>query len=570
MSKFILFIVLFPYCLMAQVSLDEPLLRHIEETISPYTSDVTPGLSTAVVHHGSVVFMNPSGIANMESGKLADNHSIYNVDAMGRQFTTLAFLQMIEHSDVSMEDELQSLLPQFKKIKKPITLSHILNHTTGLDDYKIIWQVMGHNNYDRLDNEMALNVLATQERLSFDPGSDFSIFDSDTESLLMALIIEEVSDTTFEAFVDEYVFTPLGLDDAQFLRNHTEVSDQFSIGYTVEDGLYHKIAYANTVVGPGNLYISIHDLAKWYQYFSPNCTEKGHELVKQLDQVCRNSAGESYQSPWGEMTIGRSYFHYESGAPMYWQYGLRAGYGANVFRFPSKDVVAIGIGNNNQYNGYPTMTMVHPLVEDAFTRDRYISEKDMNLIEMKHMDKKKWEGSYHNFEYGISRVMRFENDTLRYIRGEQKTSLLPVGQKDFQALVDSDDILIFRFGTEAGRKFYEVTSGDSEPIRYEAIDGVFKCSKEDLQEYVGVYINESIGQIYEVSVQDGVLFISHYRQGKLPVRPIEKDVFSSSVYSLSGIEFRRIDGRVNSIQFKTAGLQSMIFRKVRAVDYKSL
>ena len=549
--------------------LTDSVMQHIEETLRPVTSPEAPGCSAAIVKDGKILYQSANGLADVSSGRVVGIHDLYQVDAIAKQFTSLAFLQLLQVYKIKATEDISTFLPQLKDYNYPIQIRHVLHHTTGLDDYKLVAQVRGdgyNNRYLHLNNEDALGLISLQERLSHKPGSEFSIFDADTESVLMAAIIEEVSDTSFSAFVKEHVFEVLGLEDARFIDDPSYLYDAKANSYRVDDEVYHSITDVNEIVGPGNLFISIADMAKWYQYFSPKCTKPGHELVKQLDDVCLNDLGETYQSSWGEMTIGRSYFHYESGAPLYWQFGVRSGYGANVFRYFSKDVTSIVLGNNNQYNGYYAMTLVEPLVRDAYTRNRSVTLDDIISVDMPTSQKVRWEGVYHDFSSGFSREITFEKDTLRYVRGSRSINLIPIGEGEFQAEMQSDDILIFRFNEEQGRKFYEVVTGDSDPVVYNMIDENFLPNEEDIASCAGVYIHEGLGELIKIYQDEEGLQIRHSAIGSHALRSIKKDVYASDVYVMSGVEFQRRDGVVVALRFRAPGMQSMYFKKVAPVS----
>lgn len=537
------------------------IISHADKTIEAFSDKTKPGVSGAIIQDGKVIYVKAQGLANPYSNEVINEQSLYPVEDISKQFTSLAFLKLIEDGMLKLEDPVFKYLPELSKLGEEITIDHVLNHTTGLDDYFYMNLFIGNDPSDIRSNSDALSIIALQNEFSGVPGNYFSNPESDTESLLMAEIIAKVSGMPFPEYVEKNIFKPLGLENAVFIDDVASSIENGIVSFELVENELRNLPIGHSIVGPSGLYISIEDLAKWYSFFSPKNDNVAYKLVKKLDTPVRSNNGGVHFSGWGEMTYGRSHLHAERGIPKYWQFGLVGSFGANLFRYPEQDVTSIALGNNNQYNGAPAMDMLTPLMEDQYIYPSSIDEKLINTVALSVDQLEKWGGLYVDHTNGQTREMKVKNDSLFYIRGENETKLLPLSENRFQALVGSDDVIIFTFGLNTKGRHYDVTSGGSNPSRYEEFDSI-EYTVSELSEYQGLYINEDYGQVYRLEVNEMALKAYHVKNGEIVFSPIIKDEFSTDFPFFGAIKFNKENGEVVSFTCNSLGVKNITFKKV--------
>ncbi len=546
----------------------QDLKLHADEIMTPFSNPDYPGITGAIIHKGEVKYLEAHGAADLDAKVALTTDSRFNIGAMSKQFTSLAFIALIEQGAVSLDDNIGDYLEWLPKYDQAIKVKHVLNHTTGLDDYNMRYAAQGGSLYEELNQSDAIALIATQESLSHKPGSTFSIYFSDTEALLMAELIEEVSDTTFEAFAEMYVFERLGLGQTEFVKEPLSRIDQLAKTYNSQADFAIARVNNRSIVGPSNLYTSAKDLTKWYTYFSTSIQSADHKWVQQLDIPVENETGKSYRSSWGEMTQGRSFQHHERGIPKYWQFGLIAGYGANVFRFPDEDLTSFAVGNNDQYNGYSAMMMITPIMEDKYKGPAVVDFNKIETVTVPSSQLKSYEGLYYNSQFGASREMALRDDTLRYVRAGREMALIPLSENVFQGKVSSDDVMIFTFEGKGDGRSYNISSGGSDPDEYDIYQSVV-YKGDELNRYEGTYINEPLGQIYELTVIDGELQVHHQKLVDFSLIPITKDVFIAGQTNLGSWTFEERGGEIVSLKMRSMGLVDLTFDKVKKVESAS-
>jgi len=568
MNKYISLLILLTCLISHEVygQLSPEQKAHISEVLQPVSDPHKPGVSVALLKDGEIIYTKANGMANMETKTHTNERTLYQVDALAKQFTTLAFIKLINQNLISLDDDIREYIPQLPIYEEAILVKHVLNHTTGLSNYEVIQELTGVPSSRGFNNEDALALISSQKELSYKPGSHFSIFDSKTESLLMAEIIAKVSGSSFSEFVQDNVLSELELNETVILENSNKLISNMAFSYQDVDGELQRIHNNDNAVGASNLFISISDLAKWYSYFSPRQENHKYELIKQLDTPVTNDLGENFVSGWGEMTLGRSFLHLERDVPMYWQYGLKGGYGANIFRFPELDLTSIAIGNNNSYNGMYAMPIADSFTDDYFKRPATVEANSINTIELDPDNIEEWQGEYFNPLTGQLRQFEMQNDTLRYMRWNNAITLLPIENNSFQAVMQSDDILKFHFGSQGSQKYYDVTSFPGSDQRYYAIDSDYSLSTEELEEFTGIYLNTELGQMYNFAIQGDTLLASHNKNEDILFRSITNDLFTSDNYALSSIRFYRKQGVITHFTISTGGINNISFQKAHLVS----
>ena len=95
---------------------------------------------------------------------------------------------------LSLDDDVRKFLPEMPGYGKPITLRHLLHHTSGLRDYTELLELGGHDDADLTSDEDALFAITHQRALNFPPGTEWSY--SNTGYFLLSLVVRRVTGQT--------------------------------------------------------------------------------------------------------------------------------------------------------------------------------------------------------------------------------------------------------------------------------------------------------------------------------------------------------------------------------------
>jgi D-alanyl-D-alanine carboxypeptidase len=219
-----------------------------------------PSASIAVVRAQRVVYTHAYGDARLEPRAEAQPSMRYGIGSISKQFTATALLMLAEEGKLSLDDPLAKFLPNLTRAKD-VTLRHLLSHTSGYQDYWPQDYVMPSMLHDATAQEI-LDGWA-RKPLDFEPGAQWQY--SNTGYVIAGLIVERVSGLPLFTFLQQRVFTPLGM------RSAFNLDEQRLPGTDARGYIRYALGPARPapkegkgwLFAAGGLAMIAEDLAKW-------------------------------------------------------------------------------------------------------------------------------------------------------------------------------------------------------------------------------------------------------------------------------------------------------------------
>lgn len=224
-----------------------------------YDGDV-PGASLLVLRDGAAVVRQSYGLADLERGIAAAPETNYRLASITKQFTAAAILLLLEDGSLELDDGVREWLPSLPASNDPVTLRHLLTHTSGLVDYE---EIMPADLEKPLRDADVLKLLEGEARLYFAPGRKWRY--SNGGYALLALIVERASGQSFPEFLRQRIFLPLGMQNTlAYVQEGPRVPNR-AYGYSRRGGEWTRTdqSLTSSVLGDGGIYSSIDDLARW-------------------------------------------------------------------------------------------------------------------------------------------------------------------------------------------------------------------------------------------------------------------------------------------------------------------
>ncbi|TAI46837.1 serine hydrolase domain-containing protein [Flagellimonas allohymeniacidonis] len=539
--------------------------QEIDSIFQSWKDKDAPGVASGLIYGKTIKYTKAFGLADVENKKPITPQTKFQVDYLSRQFTALAILLLEEQGKIAWNDPIQKYLPDFPEYEHPLAVSHLLNHSSGLNDYEMLKGLLGKQENDVFTHEDALLLIKSQRKLNFVPGTQFSFMTSKTELTLLAEIIKKASGQSFSEFTGTNIFGPLQMNHTMFVEDYNTIIPNVAKSYQIaeEELFFRKTNIGNA--GPTNLYTSAQDLLKWYDTLTGNSQSELASLIKRLDEPVKLDDGSVFESWWGRLTLGRAFYHKERGLPAFWQFGLAGGYAANVFRFPEQELTSFVIGNNNTYNGMPAMLQANHFIENEYTEPSSIDPTQIDSKNVPPKQLKKFEGHYWDAKRGIARKLHIVEDTLFYARleADRGAPMLPLtGEDRFQLQIEGDEKIIFSFKTIDENLAYEITLGDSRPYTYVQYQPV-EYTPQELEGYTGRFLMQDLNLVYHFKVEKGQLIALGPEGSELTFHSVSNDVFRSPTPSMGSIRFQRNQsGAIIGFAIYTDGIQNMQFKKL--------
>lgn len=302
-----------------------------------------PGGAVLVVKEGQTVYTAGYGLADLEANTPIAPQTIFHLGSVGKQFTALAILMLMEDGKLNVDDPVGNYLPELARFGPEVTIRRMLSHTSGLPDYyaedDLAEQLQAMA--DMPTNEDAAKVIAGSGELQFTPGERFEYNNSGYD--MLGLVVERLSGQSLASFLAERVFSPLGMTSTFSLPSERRVTDaNVAHSYIKEEGQVR--AYdsdpLDNLVGSGSVYSTVVDMAIYDQALY------GEELVKQttLAEAFRPTIlndGSQYEYGYGwdvGMALGEPYVGHE---------GSWLGFISYYVRFPNQRLGVIVLLNRD-------------------------------------------------------------------------------------------------------------------------------------------------------------------------------------------------------------------------------
>ena len=166
-----------------------------------------PSASIAIVENEQVVYAHAFGLANVNPAKPATPDMAYPIGSISKQFTANAILLLQQRGKLSIDDPVAKYFPNFTRAGE-VTLRNLMTMTSGYEDFAPQDYIIPawRENTDPLENATRW---ATKP-LDFTPGTDWQY--SNTNYVILGLIVQKVSGQPLMQFIRENILDPLHLD----------------------------------------------------------------------------------------------------------------------------------------------------------------------------------------------------------------------------------------------------------------------------------------------------------------------------------------------------------------------
>lgn len=314
-----------------------------------------------VVRGGRAVFSRGYGLANLENGARNLPSTPYHLASISKQFTAFAIALLESRGMLSFDDDVRRFVPELFAYPTPVTLYHLLHHTSGLRDDLALWEMAGGRGDDAVRQHDLWQLILRQRELNFAPGSEYDY--SNSGYLLLAEVVSRVSGQSFRDFMRANVFLPLGMTHTHINDDHERViaGRAHSYEYSTE-GMKEDVLSSGST-GATGVISTAEDLVKWLSNWG-SARVGGREVREAMWQRGVLDGGDSIRYALG---VNVRTFH---GLLRIDHGGYQAGFRTMLVYYPALDAGVIVLGNTP---GFPETTLADQVSQiffgDAFEPD---------------------------------------------------------------------------------------------------------------------------------------------------------------------------------------------------------
>lgn len=315
-----------------------------------YTGNV-PGASVLVLRDGEPLVRRSYGMADLEAQVAATPRTNYRLASVSKQFTAASILLLSEDGRLHLDDKVRDWLPTLPHVADPVTIRHLLTHTSGLIDYE---DVMDPADTRQVHDADVLKLLESQDRTYFPPGTGYRY--SNSGYALLALIVERASKQRYADFLRERIFRPLGM--AHTVAHEDGISEvaQRAYGYSFADGAWVRTDQSTTsaVLGDGGIYSSIDDLARW-------------DAALYDERLLKSTSLQQAFTPFtatDDPDVRYGYGWRITGETL-WHSGETIGFRNVIVRYPKERLTVVVLTNRDDPEPYETARRIAALARNA-------------------------------------------------------------------------------------------------------------------------------------------------------------------------------------------------------------
>jgi CubicO group peptidase (beta-lactamase class C family) len=296
-----------------------------------------PGFALGIVRAGRLLRAQGYGLANVELGAPVTTHTLFQSGSVGKQFTAALVLLLAQDGRLALDDPVSKYLADTPPAWQPITIRHLLTHTSGIAEYT-----------DRVDlrreyDEDALLKMAMAAPLDFAPGTRWRY--SNTAYAVLGIAIHRATGHFYGDLLRERIFAPLGMATARVI-SEADIVPGRAAGYRLVEGALKNQEWVSpslNTTADGALYLSAVDMARWAEALETD-VPLAASLRAQMWTPARLGNGEVAAARDGAYGFGW-FLGRRGGHPTMEHGGSWQGFQAYIGRFPDQALTVFAFAN---------------------------------------------------------------------------------------------------------------------------------------------------------------------------------------------------------------------------------
>ena len=521
------------------------LATRIDRIFAWYTPD-RPGCGVGLAKDGRPLYIHGYGASNLECRIPNSDSTVFESGSVAKQFTASAILALQADGKLNLDDDIRKYLPEVPSFGgQKITIRHLLTHTSGLRDQWGLLGIEGRGPGTQVHSAMTtLDLVAHQKMLNFPPGTRHLY--SNTGYALAGLIVQRVSGTSLDAFMQERFFHPLGMTHTQWRDDYTRVVPNRATAYSGTDGSYHQDMPFTNMIGNGGLLSTMHDLMIWNENLD-NPRVGGPDYVQLMQTSMKLTTGQDIRYALGLAIADIDGVHEVS------HDGSTAGYRTFLARYPDQHV-SVAVWCN--YAGAEPVSLGRQVASLVLTKPAPVAHQaSAERVEVPASEVGQWAGLYRNDFTNQAIVVNATASTLTAPAGRGTAQWIPRGGARFKA--PQGDVAFIR---RSGKRGFVLASADADTSYWAEVQPA--PSPIPSRDYIGTYVSDELDVQLVVAERDGKLVLRRRPADEMELRPVYRDDFQATG-GLGSLRFARdargtvtgfsiYAGRVLDVRFRRA------------------
>ncbi|GAB3503022.1 serine hydrolase [Emticicia fontis] len=204
--------------------------------------------AVVVIDHGKMIYKKGFGYADRKTKELFTTDTPCYIGSVSKQFTAMGIMILEEKGKLQYNQSIRMYFPELPHFMQPITILHLLHHTSGLALF---------GDYPDMNEKDVFNILLKQQSLHFAPGEKFEYCNAGYT--LLGMLIEKISGETLNDFLTRNVFVPVGMKNT-YVNSAALRDRKRAVGYYV---FGDENNYDTFIGGAASVVSTVNDLYLW-------------------------------------------------------------------------------------------------------------------------------------------------------------------------------------------------------------------------------------------------------------------------------------------------------------------
>ena len=503
----------------------------VDKLFEKWDSTVSPGVSLGIIQNGEFIYKRGYGMANLEHNVPITPETVFRIGSTSKQFTAACIAILSLQGKLSLDDDIRKYIPELPAYDKPITVRHLVHHTSGIRDYLGLAFLSGKSGDDFYTPEETVDMIARQKGLNFVPGDEHLY--SNSGYFLLGVIVARVSGKSLREFAQENIFTPLGMKNTHYHDDYTMIVKKRADGHTETEDDFKILNTTLNHVGDGGVFTTVEDLYLWDQAFYNY--KLGKELMDLLHQTGVLNDGKELEYAFG-LNVGEY-----KGLKLVAHGGAFVGFRADLIRFPEEKYSVICLANLGSINPSRLCRQVADIyLAGKFTEEKASEEaaEAKTPVTLTQDELKNKIGKYTDEKESFIADVSLKDTLIVEARG-LSFPIIPLSKSKFISKDAPVDIVIEFFPAEGKAMGARLTIGGNREIPLEKIPDIAPLTLEQLEAYAGSYYNDELPATYVLAIEKGKLLFKHRNAPEEPLKLIAEDKFMSGYGKVDFIRDKR-------------------------------
>lgn len=542
-----------------EASSAQALTARVDQLFAQWDKPDTPGCALAIIKDGEIIYKRGYGMANLELNVPIAPNTVFQVGSIAKQFTAMAILLLAQQGKLSLDDDVRKYVPEVPDFGTPITLRHLVHHTSGLRDQYEMLQMAGWRSDDVITEKDVLDMVARQRTLNHKPGEEYLY--TNTGYTLLAIVVKRVAGKSLAEFAEDNIFKPLGMASTRFVDDHRLIIKGLADAYLPTEGnKFLKWMAADDHAGADNLFTTVEDLARWDQNFYDKRIG-GARLIEQM-----LTPGVISNDPTFDYAFGLNINRYK-GLRMIQHSGSRLGYRSQFMRFPDERFSVACLCNARIEPDTIARRIADIYLADQFkpaaaSQSSASATPPPDAVKLPEKELMSVAGLYLNPLNDAVRRVYVKDGKLMYLRAPgNESELAPIGNNRFLMLGVRNRVEIAFKSSGAGAPLQMIFTEAGRTTIQESVKAA-SYRPEQLNEFVGQYYSPELDATYSITAQGGKILMRTGNWGDFLLSPRFVDSFENQAEMGSLIFTRDPRHRVSGFVIRSGKVRNLRFNRV--------